>query len=104
MRKPPALPHRRGQQTGREEARSEEHTSELQSPCNLVCRLLLEKKKIDHSRNAPRHFFRPRTSVDTVHYSRRPARWLLVAAPLARCGPSNLPSVPSIPPTTHAHY
>src|SRR2546426_5547208 len=28
------------------EQRSEEHTSELQSPCNLVCRLLLEKKKI----------------------------------------------------------
>src|SRR5256885_12664134 len=27
--------------------RSEEHTSELQSPCNLVCRLLLEKKKSD---------------------------------------------------------
>src|SRR2546426_6236843 len=31
--------------------RSEEHTSELQSPCNLVCRLLLEKKK---NRAAPR--------------------------------------------------
>src|SRR5256885_4893085 len=28
-----------------QESRSEEHTSELQSPCNLVCRLLLEKKK-----------------------------------------------------------
>src|ERR1022692_725456 len=28
--------------------RSEEHTSELQSPCNLVCRLLLEKKKTPH--------------------------------------------------------
>src|SRR2546426_1756038 len=28
------------------DGRSEEHTSELQSPCNLVCRLLLEKKKI----------------------------------------------------------
>src|SRR5256885_15852522 len=28
-----------------EALRSEEHTSELQSPCNLVCRLLLEKKK-----------------------------------------------------------
>src|SRR5688500_19214623 len=28
--------------------RSEEHTSELQSPCNLVCRLLLEKKKTKH--------------------------------------------------------
>src|SRR5256885_7203305 len=27
-------------------SRSEEHTSELQSPCNLVCRLLLEKKNI----------------------------------------------------------
>src|SRR5256885_4004825 len=30
--------------------RSEEHTSELQSPCNLVCRLLLEKKKTESSR------------------------------------------------------
>src|SRR5256885_7701005 len=30
---------------GPNEKRSEEHTSELQSPCNLVCRLLLEKKK-----------------------------------------------------------
>src|SRR5256885_2574651 len=28
-------------------SRSEEHTSELQSPCNLVCRLLLEKKKME---------------------------------------------------------
>src|SRR5256885_4947763 len=28
-----------------QDMRSEEHTSELQSPCNLVCRLLLEKKK-----------------------------------------------------------
>src|SRR5256885_11906517 len=30
--------------------RSEEHTSELQSPCNLVCRLLLEKKKTSRCR------------------------------------------------------
>src|SRR2546426_6800027 len=30
---------------GGDGVRSEEHTSELQSPCNLVCRLLLEKKK-----------------------------------------------------------
>src|SRR2546426_4059948 len=41
--------------------RSEEHTSELQSPCNLVCRLLLEKKKIrqvhtlQRSRDALQH-------------------------------------------------
>src|SRR2546426_8132348 len=34
--------------------RSEEHTSELQSPCNLVCRLLLEKKK-DTSLPVPSH-------------------------------------------------
>src|SRR2546426_6991127 len=33
------------------ETRSEEHTSELQSPCNLVCRLLLEKKKNKNSLN-----------------------------------------------------
>src|SRR5256885_11667346 len=32
--------------------RSEEHTSELQSPCNLVCRLLLEKKKKTLQRHA----------------------------------------------------
>src|SRR5205807_10144311 len=43
--------HRRRLQGGAERqvhcamVRSEEHTSELQSPCNLVCRLLLEKKK-----------------------------------------------------------
>src|SRR5256885_452585 len=34
----------------RDSFRSEEHTSELQSPCNLVCRLLLEKKKPQHRR------------------------------------------------------
>src|SRR5256885_12465990 len=32
-----------------EHRRSEEHTSELQSPCNLVCRLLLEKKKKENA-------------------------------------------------------
>src|SRR5256885_15304388 len=40
--------HRRGpppQRASPRVKRSEEHTSELQSPCNLVCRLLLEKKK-----------------------------------------------------------
>src|SRR2546426_2021907 len=34
--------------------RSEEHTSELQSPCNLVCRLLLEKKKKKPHNTSPR--------------------------------------------------
>src|SRR2546426_1351717 len=35
--------------------RSEEHTSELQSPCNLVCRLLLEKKKTQKSTHSSEH-------------------------------------------------
>src|SRR2546426_2336962 len=35
--------------------RSEEHTSELQSPCNLVCRLLLEKKKNTQRLTCPIH-------------------------------------------------
>src|SRR5256885_10635989 len=38
-------PGRGGQDAHVSALRSEEHTSELQSPCNLVCRLLLEKKK-----------------------------------------------------------
>src|SRR5256885_11465561 len=36
--------------------RSEEHTSELQSPCNLVCRLLLEKKKKQSARIIPTYY------------------------------------------------
>src|SRR5256885_9897084 len=51
---------RRGRRRGRRigvaghaEPRSEEHTSELQSPCNLVCRLLLEKTKIEIQHYAP---------------------------------------------------
>ena len=44
---PDAEARKRGEQTGLDTpvVRSEEHTSELQSPQNLVCRLLLEKKK-----------------------------------------------------------
>src|SRR5256885_13996421 len=47
----------------REWNRSEEHTSELQSPCNLVCRLLLEKKKNITAYRAPRL-----TEHRPVHY------------------------------------
>src|SRR5256885_3545719 len=47
----------------REPARSEEHTSELQSPCNLVCRLLLEKKKNYH----PIYFFLHRELAPQLH-------------------------------------
>src|SRR2546426_3670919 len=44
-RRRPAQSRRLRSPNQTESARSEEHTSELQSPCNLVCRLLLEKKK-----------------------------------------------------------
>src|SRR5256885_3483906 len=48
--------------------RSEEHTSELQSPCNLVCRLLLEKKNKRHR----------------IHYRGRETHAPVLARPTAR--------------------
>src|SRR5256885_6184221 len=53
----------RGGRSGRHPRvnRSEEHTSELQSPCNLVCRLLLEKKK---KYKRPSY---PRTDITSAH-------------------------------------
>src|SRR5256885_9326799 len=67
---------RAGTSPMRRQLRSEEHTSELQSPCNLVCRLLLEKKTVacDHIRGA-RHtnnserqdYEPPATTMQTSH-------------------------------------
>src|SRR5688500_19490888 len=48
--------------------RSEEHTSELQSPCNLVCRLLLEKKKKQEYHNTKRSIIRQGVIRDTLVY------------------------------------
>src|SRR2546427_8779708 len=54
-RRPSSIPHiqerqsRRDSRSSRPQPRSEEHTSELQSQSNLVCRLLLEKKKKEPS-------------------------------------------------------
>src|SRR5437879_9439733 len=47
-----------------EAARSEEHTSELQSPMYLVCRLLLEKKKKTYTRQAVRQATNRRAAAD----------------------------------------
>src|SRR5256885_7249796 len=52
--------------------RSEEHTSELQSPCNLVCRLLLEKKKIAYNTPGPH---RPHDYIDHSGH----VGWTLIA-------------------------
>src|SRR5438034_6288327 len=50
--------------------RSEEHTSELQSHSDLVCRLLLEKKKKNQRQNTPRHTKNKRTNND-IHMTCR---------------------------------
>src|ERR1039457_1175380 len=65
--------------------RSEEHTSELQSPCNLVCRLLLEKKNHTHEHA---HLYN--------RQYRRPA--LLRHLPLPRLARRSLDSRPRTPP------
>src|ERR1022692_1719679 len=71
--------------------RSEEHTSELQSPCNLVCRLLLEKKKKKHpwttNVHAATYLLSPATRNTTTH---SPS-----AGPLS---PPRVCSVPTSPP------
>src|SRR5256885_6422047 len=55
-------------------SRSEEHTSELQSPCNLVCRLLLEKQKLPPSSyRAGRPSLLSRLCLSTEHRPPPPA-------------------------------
>src|SRR5256885_5005159 len=60
--------------TDNRSARSEEHTSELQSPCNLVCRLLLEKKKENKFSVQPFCDVRPANKIclyviGSIHFS-----------------------------------
>src|SRR5256885_6388074 len=81
----PFLPHR-----GRS-CRSEEHTSELQSPCNLVCRLLLEKKKITRLHHTcpllttvtPRYLVRPQLPT-TMNDLQSPCQFPTVLTHLSR--------------------
>src|SRR5260370_8339054 len=53
--------------SGTLQLRSEEHTSELQSHLNLVCRLLLEKKKLDAGDTIPAHPTFPLQSTPVHH-------------------------------------
>src|SRR2546430_5589601 len=55
--------NRRTPRRARGRTRSEEHTSELQSQSNLVCRLLLEKKKREHVGYNPLHIELPRSDL-----------------------------------------
>src|SRR5256884_4551287 len=58
-------------------ARSEEHTSELQSRLHLVCRLLLEKKK--------KHTHRPRRAIPPTSLPRPPSRCSHYASTIPAC-------------------
>src|SRR2546426_5406800 len=58
--------------------RSEEHTSELQSPCNLVCRLLLEKKNEHHREGRAGELLSGGVRGEGVHHP------FLVSLPLGR--------------------
>src|SRR5256885_6440335 len=60
--------------------RSEEHTSELQSPCNLVCRLLLEKKKKTYRRLALHN-----SPIPSLLVSPSPPRWRSSSCPCPLC-------------------
>src|ERR1039457_6220370 len=61
-------------------SRSEEHTSELQSPCNLVCRLLLEKKRIVVAN-------RTEEEQTSPHVGRRTRGTLAVSTSCSACAP-----------------
>src|SRR5256885_8475973 len=79
--------------------RSEEHTSELQSPCNLVCRLLLEKNKRPRSRWSCRRtppLRPPCSSADPPRRSagsHRPQR--LTCCSRGGCGSAQSPTPPT---------
>src|SRR5256885_11036608 len=73
FRAPPLASARRADRARRQHSahrgRSEEHTSELQSPCNLVCRLLLEKKKRNADRISTCELLAELIKSSTQHYS-----------------------------------
>src|SRR5256885_9990749 len=78
------------------ELRSEEHTSELQSPCNLVCRLLLEKKNISR---ALRKLGSSSTLLTSVLASPRIFLHIWLSGRIPRCDSSWYNQVPSSPPS-----
>src|SRR5260221_616875 len=92
--------------------RSEEHTSELQSHSDLVCRLLLEKKKKHATRDTSSNARSPRVSLIPGHSSQCRARWLAAAGILsslsgrsfyrAKCLPPDGAGRPQLPPGLRA--
>src|ERR1039457_5930738 len=72
--------------TSRTPSRSEEHTSELQSPCNLVCRLLLEKKKKTNKTETVRNKRTRSTKIQIAACSPRPLALLCSLHARVPCG------------------
>src|ERR1022692_1973517 len=80
--------------------RSEEHTSELQAPCNLVCRLLLENKDEAYAASALHAWLSASAAVS--FRTRRFARWSAIGSLLFFKGcedPQHLPSFPTRGPS-----
>src|SRR5256885_8550889 len=85
----------------RKRRRSEEHTSELQSPCNLVCRLLLEKKKKTRNRQKSSSIYRMSTLTNYTSSLHRTSITFYIyklTASHAAVLNENRPRFPSIPP------
>src|SRR4029434_2003124 len=74
--------------------RSEEHTSELQSHLNLVCRLLLEKKKTEHS---------PTKHTSRAHVAQPDTSHTHALAALSARHSLSPPASAHAPPHTHTH-
>src|SRR5258708_13278940 len=82
----------------RSRARSEEHTSELQSPDHLVCRLLLEKKKIKHHETEFVELLLPISFFDPIRRLciREPSIFRRLLPTVSKCG--------STPPSLNLTY
>src|SRR5690242_21086734 len=90
---------RAGHPNAKSESRSEEHTSELQSHVNLVCRLLLEKKKLPRSGKTTKdEGSRPLFSASTPSAASSKSLAILDPAP-----PALLPPPAPHPHPPHAH-
>src|SRR5256885_3491446 len=83
-------------------ARSEEHTSELQSPCNLVCRLLLEKENHTTALQSPCHPLCGLLLAPHIRHASPALCRTRVAHPVPRPAPRSLTPTPGPAPRAHA--
>src|SRR6516162_1294790 len=92
---------RRGETVVVDDVRSEEHTSELQSPCNFVCRLLLEKK---HKAVGPSISSVATSPTSRISSPSPVPNWRSASCPTARCLGSFFFTSPPLPRSTPFPY